>query len=286
MQDESVRMPDRERFGDHRTFFAEIRQANPDEHRRFLDRRVHPECHRHPESPCGGSAPSSSTRLAIRGLLTPTSSQDSQATHGPIGLPPVKLPNGSPMHRSPEQIEAEENARKAREAEKALAERRELEAKAQRLKVAYDSEWTLEKLRIAVQDAENELREAKEKAEEEERKKPLLKRADDIKLIVDKTLPYKELKQLVEKGEHKFAAHGRNQAKIRQYEENLKVREYLLARGPNARCPHPKCHYQWRTERKNGQFICPKMPGAVQHHAGQGKHAATSHGAIPETGGC
>jgi hypothetical protein len=164
-------------------------------------------------------------------------------------------------HATPEQLKAKAELEEAERIRKEQSERRELEARAERIGLKHDKEWTLEKLRLAVQDAERELKEINEKEQEEEKKKPLLARADAIKLIVDKTLPYKELKKVVEKGEHKFAANGRNQSKLRQYEKNLEVRKYLVEHGPNARCPNPKCHYQWRTNRKDGQFICPKCRG-------------------------
>jgi hypothetical protein len=151
--------------------------------------------------------------------------------------------------------------READRIRKEESERNELRARADLLKLKYQEGWTLEKLRVEVQQADHEAREAARKAEEEEKKKPLLARADKIGLLVDKTVDYKVLKEQVEKGEKEYAADAKLQADIRQYEENLKVRDYLLKHGPNCRCPNPKCRYQFRSERKNGQFICPKCRG-------------------------
>jgi predicted Zn-ribbon and HTH transcriptional regulator len=262
MTNESGRLPDGERFRDHRTFLQKFGKQIL----MSIAASLIAGCILNATGILKAVRYASSIVIHTTGDPWPLKGPDQfpnipRLPHGPIGLPPVKLPNGSPIHKSPEQIEAEEKARKAREAEKAQAERRGLEARAERLKLPYDKEWTLEKLKLEVEDAEQELREAERERQENEKKRPLLARADTIKLLVDKTLPYKTLKEQVEKGEKEYEADAKFQADLRQYEKNLEVREYLLKRGPNARCLNPKCHYQFRTERKSGQAFCPKCRG-------------------------
>lgn len=172
--------------------------------------------------------------------------------HGPISIP--NLPKGSPIHKSPEQIEAEENVRKAREAEKARAEKAKLEerresdrksimAKLEAMGWPFDPQGSLEKLQVEL-----------EQAKEMEHKKPLFHRADKAGIKVNPKDPYDLIEDQVKEAE----LDADYQRQLRDIEEIRKIREQALKFGPNARCLNPKCHYQWRTNLKHGQIFCPR----------------------------
>jgi hypothetical protein len=173
-------------------------------------------------------------------------------------IPLVGIPGSSPLHKSPDQLAAEARLEEAKLVRKQQSERNDLEARAERLKLPYPKDWTLEKLRLAVQDAEREAKEAREKAEDMARKKPWIDKADGIGFQVDQTMEFKTLKQQVEQALKQVEADTDYQTRLREWERAMGRYREFLATGPNARCLNPKCRYVMRINNPKGQAQCKR----------------------------
>jgi hypothetical protein len=156
---------------------------------------------------------------------------------------PVGLPAGSPLHKSPEQLQAEADLKEARRKQQEESERKSIMAKLQSMGVPFDSEGSIEKLRVELADAKDMLR-----------KRPLLERADKMGLHADPKEPYDVLEARVKDAEND----AEYRELYRQYERNLEWRKELLRSGPNARCPNRACSYQFHTKRKDGEYRCSR----------------------------
>lgn len=177
-----------------------------------------------------------------------------KATHA--GLPPVGVPNGSLIHKSPEQLKAEAELKETERKRREESEMKTLIARAEAIGLEFEDDWTLEKFRVEVPRAEHEAKEAA-------LKKPLLLEADKIGLLVDPTADSKTLKHQVEEGKKEVAADVEYQAVHRAWERAMEDYRHRVATGPNAVCPNPRCHHTMRfnPSRIGTQFLCSSCNG-------------------------
>jgi hypothetical protein len=150
------------------------------------------------------------------------------------------LPGGvSPLHKSPEQIEAEAEADNAKLDRKEHSQLNELRAWADGLGVKYDDHTPLERIRVDV-----------ERAEKREKERPerglLAKRAAAVDMTIVEGMELKLLRSEVKKAEEKFEADKLKDADMLAYERAMERYRDFMANGPNARCPAPKCGHLTR----------------------------------------
>ena len=153
---------------------------------------------------------------------------------------PAHLPS---LHKTPEQLETEARLKEEKEKRQNESKRKVVVAKLEALGVPFDSEASLEKLQVELKEAE-----------EMQRKKPLIERADNMGLHIDPNEPYALLEKRIKEAEDDAYF----QEQVRQYDRRIAAREQLIAEGPNARCVNPRCHYQFRTKQKVGNYRCPR----------------------------
>ena len=160
-----------------------------------------------------------------------------------IGHLPAHMPS---LHKTPEQLETEARLKEEREKREHESKRKSVVARLEAMGVPFDPEASLEKLLV-------DLREA----EDTQHKRPLIERADKMGLHIDPREPYDVLQKRIKEAE----ADADYQEQMREYERRLAQREEFITNGPNARCPNPKCHYQFRTQKKMGNYRCPRCSG-------------------------
>ena len=76
-------------------------------------------------------------------------------------------------------------------------------------------------------------------------------------LHVDPKESYDVLEHQVKEGE----LDADYQEQVRDTSGGCRFREELIATGPNARCPNPRCRYQFRTKLKVGDIPLPATAG-------------------------
>ena len=158
---------------------------------------------------------------------------------GPDSLPlpaslPLPVPIINPFHKTPEQIEAEAKRDREERERKLTAERNRLIARADAVKLAWETDWTLETFAVQLDIAERLAREAPER-------KRRLADADRLGVAVDPAWELKTLREQVKGAQEEARLDADYQAAHRKWERDMEQYNHNKFYGPNARCP--QCKY-------------------------------------------
>ncbi len=176
-----------------------------------------------------------------------------RAPHIPVGIP-------NPLHKkSPEQIEDDRRRKEAEDRRREESEIRSLQARADVIGFSYNISWPVEKYRVEVPAAEGRACAEKDREKEAMERKALINRGTKANLGVNPELPLEELRKQVEEAERELKANVDYQLELRRFEEAKWQYDEEARRGPNARCPVPKCRFPLRLHTTNPtwQAMCP-----------------------------